>query len=903
MKKRTRLASAISIALTASLMPFSMSVSANPQATEKIEVIEVTSIRESITSSLNTKRYSDSVVDSLSADDIGSFPDVNVAESLQRIPGVSITRVLGEGEQVSIRGFSPGQNLTLVNGQQLQSSGFELQGTTLGRATNFSLLPATMTQTIEVYKSSEAKLADGGVGGTINIITRKPLAQRDNTLALVNASYNYNSNTEEFDPDLSALYSWKNDGNNFGALISVDYQDKNIRRDAFEIIRYTPVNLTNANGNSAEGLLPEQAQGITFIQQRKRETIMAAIQYQPIASVDLNLSYLDSTMEGDNRSFGLVTDRNIYKSADILDFSAQDGVFTSVAYGDLSKIGRSTHRNRDAEISNRIYTFEGKWTGESSNLSFVVGGSDSSGGQGDRNTADIALPGRVTTNITNGIVSNDFGSLDLTNFSQLRLDNYSRRIDSTENENSYVSIDYKYAFGDAFVTSIEIGGRYLDAEQSSRRVVYNNRSRVSVADGEGNVLREAMRRNSNFNVGMFGDLSNITNDYVPTVYQYLNPDLVEAYDCANIGGSSDGMDELGPFNSQCGFFTGRSVDGGNTWKVEEETTSFYLQANFESEYNWGVLRGNTGVRYMQNDTTVFNFSNEATPTEKNQFAHDFVEKGDTDKLLPALNIVFELDNDWIVRGAASTVISRPQYTELARAVDIQNIDDDDQLNGRVSKGNAALEPFEANKYDISVEWYYDEGESISLGVFYYDVKTFVVNEETAQDLLGDGRIFIVNQPVNAEGGSVKGVEFAFTQDLDQWLEGLGFQLNYTRLEADSGQTAMVGGEERDLPLAGLSENTYNAIVYYSLGPWDARISYNYRDEFYLDQYQGLPRFNDEIKRLSMKVNYKFDNGLKVYVQGANLTNEKNFRYFNTPSMPYQIGETGTNLRVGLQYQF
>lgn len=760
-----------------------------------------------------------------------------------------------------------------------------------------------MTQTIEVYKSSEAKSPDGGVGGTVNIITRKPLVQKNKTLALVNISGNYNSNSEETDPDLSALYSWKNDADNFGALISLDYQDKNIRRDAFEITRYTEANLTDVNGNSASGFLPEQAQGITFLQQRKRETVMLALQYQPTDSLDLNFSYLDSTMEGDNKSFGLVTDRNIYKKADILNFTEEDGVFSSVAFGDLGKIARSSHRNRDAEITNQIVTFEGTWTGENSDLTFAVGGSESAGGQGDRNQTDIEVPGNVVTSIADGVGSNDFGALDLTDFSQLRMDNYARRIDSTENENSYASLDYTYYLDDSFITSIDIGARYLEAEQLSSRVIYNNTSRAPVVDDEGNVLREAMRRNSNFNVGMFGEVGNMTNDYVATVYQYLDPTLVEAYDCENIGGDSNGSDDLGAFDSKCGFFTGRSVEGGNTWKVEEETTSFYVQANFESEFDWGVLRGNTGVRHMQNDTTVYNFSNLASQDEKNAFAYNYVEKGDTNKTLPSINVAFDFENDWVVRTAASTVISRPQYTQLARAVDIKNIDDDDQVNGRVTKGNAALEPFEANKYDLSVEWYYDEGQSISLGAFYYDVKTFVINEETEEDLLGDGNTWIVNQPVNAECGSVNGLEFAFTHNLDELIEGLGFQVNYTWLDADSGQTAVISGEERDLPLAGLSENTYNAVVYYSQGSWDARISYNYRDEFYLDQYGELSRFSDEIKRLSMKVNYKFDNGLKAYIQGSNLTDEKNVKYFGTPSMPYQTGETGANLRVGLQYQF
>jgi len=909
--RKNKVASAVTIALmpivlgaslTASFSAFSADASEETAKAKKkkeaIEIIEVTSYRDSITSSLNAKRNANSVVDSISADDIGSFPDTNVAESLQRIPGISITRSLsGDGESISIRGFGPGKNLSLVNGQQLSSSSFNLENG-LSRGFNYGLLPSTIVQRAEVHKSTEAYLPEGGVGGTVNIVTRKPLSQNKELLLVASGSASYNTLSEDTAPKASALASWKvND--KFGALVSLDYSNVDSRRDAVEIYSYKKQSFVTADGTAYNDVLVPGAVGsANFNQNRERKTAMVTLQYQPTDAIDMNFNYLTSDMEGSNLNTNLISLNHAgyykhNKPGTVLDATLNEATntITSIDYAapKNGRAGWAAAIYRDAVLESESFQYDIKWLGDNLTLKAALGSSNSSGGSGDINVMRNVVSGRTTVSIDDGIGYVQYHDETPESIGTGVAWSHAKAKKSSDNDNSYIALDGEYYLDDNFITSIMFGARYTEATQEQRQwfVANDYHKNTDAHDG----LRLPASEIGTLSTTPDGFLSGVSDNAINS-YQFLDPRNMKDF----------------------GINYVYRAHSGNSYDVTEKIASVYAQANFEHDFDNMMLRGNVGLRYSDQSTETFNFSNELNwknaddLVKLNDFDFDFVQTGESAKLLPSMNLILDLQNDWVVRGAYSTVISRPAYIELAQQLFVNNIDPDQVIDGGATrtakKGNADLEAFEADKYDLSAEWYYGEGSSISLGVFYYDIKTFVTTQETQEDLLGDGDLYLVTQPVNKEGGSVKGIEAAISHQftsLPAPFDGLGIQANYTYVDSDTEETNPLTGEQ--LPLAGLSESTYNAVFFYSTDQWDARLSYNYRDAYYEQIQYGYPRFNSSIERLTAKVKYKFESGLSLYLQGTNLTDQQNKRYIGDESRPFQTSEVGSNVVAGFDFVF
>jgi len=910
--RKNKVASAVTIALmplfiSASFSVFSAETNDETVKTksikEDIEVIEVTSFRDSLTSALNAKRSANSVIDSIVADDIGSFPDNNVAESLQRIPGVSITRSLsGDGESISIRGFSPGQNLTLVNGQQLSTSSFNLENN-LSRGTNFGVLPSTMVQRVEVHKSSDAYLPEGGVGGTVNIVTRRPLAQKDEFLFMAKSSLGYNTLSETSTPKATLLGSWKA-SDTFGVSLSFDYSDKESRRDAVEVLSYKNQSFTTVKGDIfTDVLVPGAIGAAMFRQTRKQQTGMLTLQYQPNEAFDVVFDYLQGDMSGDNLNTNIISRSHLFKPhkpGTVLDATLDEAsnTISSISYkaNPLGPQGSgwAAAIERESALKNKMANLQLKWLGDDLTLKGAVGLSNSSGGFGNAGYQRIAINGPSTVSIDDGIGYVNYHDEDFSDLSDNTTWGYAKNSKSTENENNYITLDAEYFLDDSFISSIMVGAKYTQSILEQRmHIPTNDFHKVTDAHGALRKLTAAELGTvkpiaSDFLSGIGGEASHLLNNY-----QYL---------------TANNMNEYGI------LFTDR-VHLGNSFDVDEKIASVYVQANFEYDFDEVLLRGNFGLRSSNQRTTVSNFTSNktthghkiaGTSEDSLNFNFDNIEEGKSDNLLPSLNVILDLQNDVVIRSAYSTVISRPDYTQLARQFIYQG-DTEDNLDDpsgtlRAKTGNPDLNAFEADKYDLSAEWYYNEGSSLSVGLFFYDVKTYVADEESLQDI--EGREWTIVRPENKDGGTLTGIEVALTHQfthLPAPFDGLGVQLNYTAIDSETKEINSLTDEQ--LPLPGLSDETYNAVLMYSKSDWNARISYNFRSEYYEQVQFGLPRFNDSIERLNAQVKYDVSEGLSVYVQGNNLTDQQNKRYIGDPTRPYQTSEIGVNYTVGFNYQF
>ncbi|KGK00109.1 TonB-dependent receptor [Thalassotalea sp. ND16A] len=870
---------------------------------EEIERITVTGIKGSLSDALLTKRGANNILDAISAEDIGSFPDNNVAESLQRVPGVSITRGFGEGQGVSVRGFAPGMNLTLVNGQTMASSSFQLENT-LNRGFNYSLLPSVIVKRLEVYKSPEAKLPDGGVGGTINVQTRKPLEEKNNLIA-GSISGVYNDLSDKTNPKGSILGNWKNKDETFGMLVTLDHQTTDLRRDAVEVLGYIKNDIfVNGEQVGEDTLYPRNIGSALFQQERERNTGMVTFQWRPTDELDITLNSILSKTDGDNTNYNLlsyqhslfVTDhpRNALSGV-VIDDSINTATRLDFFDNPKDPWKREAHLggiSREAELETKGTDLSISYTSDNFEITATVGTTKATH---ERNENALSAHNHtdLTVGIDDGVGYAQYHDLDLTSSDSLLYNAITNRYIADEQEQDYVAVDMEFFIGGDFIESVEFGAKYQEMSQEKVQT-----GKVTKTRGDQRLPLSQILSEDQIGLTPSDYLSSFTNQ---TTNSYILPDINAIADWAT---SPEQNTE----------FVVRPWHRGKGFDIEEELTAAYAQANYATEYNGVGIRGNFGVRVVDSKTVTKQFSKSTSLEDELAGNYDYRSTGSSTEVLPSANVNFDFQNDTVLRVALSRVMSRPGYTDLARTLNapIPVIPEDqraEMTDAQVAEffanydykgqsGNADLDPFKADKLDLSYEVYYGDASSVSLAAFYFDVQSFIFNEERPVDVYNDGRIYTITQPVNGEGGTIKGLEFAFLHNFDN---GLGVQFNYTY--ADSSSSVKDPVTEDELPLAGLSEDTFNAVVFYSKDKWNARLAYNYRSDFFEQIDRGVPRFREGSGFLTSKVSYRITDHLTAFISGNNLLDTERYRYIGTEARPFQTSTTGRVISAGIDFKF
>jgi len=366
--KKGMLASSIALVLAGGATPFAMAAEVK-SADQETEVIEVRGIRGSLKQALNQKRFANAVVDSISAEDIGKFPDRNIAESLQRIPGVTIGRSFaGEGGDVSIRGTNSELTQVSMNGNYVASTGWFSQAAAK-RSFDMDLLPPELVAGVDVYKSPTASLDEGGVGGTVVVRTRKPLDLDANTLYL-SAEYQDNSLADENGQGLTGMYSWKNDDENFGVLASLSTLE------------------TVGRAHKAENYMDDGWAGAgiaEFAQTREREAVDLTVQYAPTDDLSMNVHYfhvdLDSANSNQNYLIIAGTDSDAFNAnvTGASKFSPTNGFALNGNYAGAPLDDQNT---RNAEMDTEVIAFEVDYTADAYSINAKVGTTEATGGDG-----------------------------------------------------------------------------------------------------------------------------------------------------------------------------------------------------------------------------------------------------------------------------------------------------------------------------------------------------------------------------------------------------------------------------------------------------------------------------------------------------------------------------------------
>lgn len=876
------------------------------QAEEVMERIEVKGLRASAKANLNEKRFSNAVVDSITAEDIGQFPDKNVAESLSRIPGITIDRTFGEGQGVTIRGVQPDQNLTLVNGQAVGTAQwFVLSDAT--RNFNFEILASEMVGGLEVYKSSQADIDEGALGGTVILRTRKPMDLDSNTIQF-STEAQYNDNSEKVDPSFSGLYNWKNDDETFGILASLSYQERSVVRETNEdfgwfgptIPRIDPL-IEAPTGASEKGAIPWGMGSALFEQERERIGFDINAQWRPTDELDLNLHYLNSTLEADNFNSNLIGIgfRGVaFLGTDTNSGTASNGIVNQLhVEGVDNRPAWARHMAYDnifregSEMSTEVIDLEGTYSLENGSLHFQIGTTTGEGKNRDFFTefwVDAADPNAkfdfYNANGTNPGIDFTTASPWLQNpTDQMWLGGIFDQANVTEDKENYAQIDYTHEVEFGAINQIKAGFKMRDRSfsQNRHRTSLNNLAPI----GAGSLGSADQFWN--------GDMINVehsnTNGFAAS---YFMPDRDLMHDA---------LYAVSECTSASGTALCRNTNAflpDASFEIEEDINALYVMANFDSD----GIRGNVGLRYVETDSTSNGF--DLATNQAVSFDSEYNE------WLPSLNVAYDLNEDTIVRFAASRVLTRPAPFQLAPAVNLTP----ETSSG--SAGNPALNPLTANQFEMGFEHYFDETSIVAVTLFKKDINDFIFTKTVSKEINGQ-QIDQLRTPENGGSTSIDGIEFQVQHVMDN---GFGGYFNYTYTDVGDAavdEAVAITNDDGDIIGATLAEVTvrfpntskdsFNVGAFYENDTFSARLNYNYRSEYFLAAAEIGDNFRDEQSQMDAQFSYILNENITFKFEALNITNEIWENYYERNTDGQRLGGTqssnGRRFYVGASFRF
>ncbi|HEX7814464.1 TonB-dependent receptor [Dyella sp.] len=834
--------------------------SAQPKADEgkatQLEGVTVTGIRASLQKSLDLKRNADSIVDAISAEDVGKFPDTNVAESLSHLPGISVDRNFGEGDKVSILGTDPALNRLLLNGQTLASTNWTSDPNNPdSRSFNYSLLTSEIIGTAEVYKTPQARIDEGSIGGTVIINTRRPLDLPANTLT-GNVSYSYNDRADKGKPNASVLYSWKNNDNTFGVLGSVMHADKIIYREGTEIFGYQRVgdpSDTDPNHQFSPTVVPPGTKGVyptaintaLFQQERKRDGVSTGIQWAPNKNFELNFTGLFVTEKFNNYNqsrYGDWSGSAPYATA--LNFNG-NGLATSGAYGPNAPTYLDGYE-RYSKVNTGSAQLRADWHGDGWNASSQIGYTGSTGGS--QGIYNVQFQG--------------FGGYNWNLAGQHPQINFNSPNDPTQMLAHGAGFSYAPAYDRE---------RYFQAD-------FNH----DLAWGPLNEIEFGIKSSNHYN-GQTGYAANIPS---PDGSGVTLADLAGG---GTPGGYLDGLDATpsmsdwtqisrgGLKNYVQSLYDSAPMDPKATYGIAEQNRAFYVQGDFGGDH----YRGNLGVRYFHTRDVVTGFqsigNNQYAPVDKRSSYNDW---------LPSFNIAYDVRDDLTLRFAAAKTIARPRFQQMTPYVAL----DDRTLTG--SGGNTDLKPYKSTNYDATAEWYFNENSLLSAELFFRRISGYILNTNVPQTYYNlteqKESVYQMEIPVNAGVAKVKGLSLTYQGNFGY---GFGMLANYTYSDADTSNS---------FPLPYNSKNSFNLTPYFERGPWSARVTYSWRSSYFtqIAQLQSA-QITGIFRELDASVGYQINDHLRVSLDGTNLLDETYVVYNNVPSEPLNAYKNGRTYTINL----
>jgi iron complex outermembrane receptor protein len=806
-------------------------------AADDAGTIVVTGFANTIKSAANLKRRASAQIDSILATDIAAFPDTNLAESIQRVPGVAITRDAGgEGRQVSLRGFTPDYTLVRLNGMPTLSTSGSIDsrgGQSNSRSFDFNIFASELFNRIDVRKSAEASIEEGGIGGTVDLFTARALDFAKPRLA-ASAQGIYNEFSKKTKPRLAGLASWRNEEGTLGALVSVAYSEREVVEKGFSTVRWAPALTTpvakfassidpalvtrlRENGSNADALYyPRYLRYDAYDWKQSRLGVTGALQYHPSKDLQFDLDLL----------YGRLKDVRDEYHLDSNTLSTSAGI-NNITVNSLTATGNNV---TGASFSNAwVRSDTGRFN---SNNAIYQGSLGAKARLTDRLTMD-ALAGynfakfTVTqqefyythgdkNNTSGGTnVSYDFSQnanipvmgygIDVTNpasfgFFDMRLLNW-----NIVHDNATAKLNFHYDINPAL--KLHVGGF------ANRQMIhYTSTQQIDVTTGVANSDPATALTSLPFNFASGMGVAGL-----PTSWAVAN--LSKDISAMNAGGYA------------------MPIDTSSTFRVIETVAGGYAQLDFSTPFLGATLRGNGGVRVVNTHVSSQGYVSGLWTAEGNSYLD----------ILPSLNAVLDIDKNWVVRLNADRNISRPTLGNLSISGGSVN-----QQLATISKGNPNLKPFRADSLSVSAEYYFKPRTMVAVAPFFkyledtiisgFDYKSFAQTGlpasllNTAATTNTMDTVFTIATSINGGHATAKGVELSGSAAFD-FLPGLlantGLLANYTFADGTQGYTNSAVSPTRSFnaTLVGLTKHSANVTLYYTANKLDARLSYAFHGKY------------------------------------------------------------------------
>ncbi|RIV77211.1 TonB-dependent receptor [Pelagerythrobacter aerophilus] len=875
---------------------------------EEGNVIVVSGFRASLDAALDMKRESVSAIDVIVAEDIAKFPDQNLAESLQRIPGVAIERDAGEGRAITVRGLGAQFTRVRVNGMETIATSTDGASANRDRAFDFNVFASELFNSIVVHKTASASLDEGSLGAVVDLNTGNPINYGAGLTLTASAQARYNDLNDNVGPRLAGLIGWTNDAETFGVSASVAYSqyktselgNNSVRwaQDPFRSVNGVACDLDNPTGECAEvadAFHPRIPRYGLVDHDRERLGATASIQFKPTDRTNISIDGLYSNFKEDRDEFwGEVLLRSNEDTIDISNYVIDgDNNIISAELDNAYVRTERYHRESETEFyqisANIDHEFSDMFRGT------LRGGLS-------RSDADIPIETSLMFDDRADGYTYDYTDMKspllvfgpgIDDPAAFEFAEFRDRPSSLTNKFRTAALDLEWDVADGFQFA---GGAFyrrfnFDTIGYRRDGVYcqafdcaPGASGAPVTDDLADI----------FELGKAGQPQGNTN-------QWVVPNLDAATDLIDL------------YNREA------VLDQGGQRSVTEEVTGGWLQANYETSLFGMRVTGNAGMRYAKTDQTSEGFLSGTYRTIERTY----------DDWLPAMNVnIFPADN-LILRGAIAKVMTRPSLGSLTPGGSV------DQFNFRISTGNPYIDPYRATNYDVALEWYFAPGALASVALFAKDIVSFPLadsEEGTWADsglptsLLTPGtpvydaivngtnpdREFEFRTTLNGPGASLKGVEFGLNLPFSAFsdssmLRHFGVLGNVTLI--DSKVDYNFGDDENPeiytRPLLGLSKKSANGTVYYDDGKLSIRVSGAYRGGYITGTsgnsniFEGFgSSFN-----LDAAIRYQLTDQIELSLDGTNLTDDYRYRWTDDfARRNYENNHFGRVIMAGVRFK-
>lgn len=882
------------------------------ESAQTLDTMVVTGYRASLERAVDIKRGEAGVVDAIVAEDIADFPDLNLAESLQRIPGVSITREGGEGRNISVRGLGPQFTRVRINGIEGLATGGGTDtsgGVNRSRSFDFNTFASELFTQLVVRKTSAAEIEEGSLGATVDLRTARPFDYDGFTMA-VGGQMGYNTLAEEYDPRGTFLVSNTFADGHAGALLSIAYTDRTVVEEGSDSVRWWTAQ--NSTTNFFDQDSPFQAaldpdvyhpripRYNLYRHEQERLGITGALQFKLGERTELVFDGLfarfDANRWQDNINAVSFSRTNADgKQETIVRDGAIDGrgnlvygVFDNV---DIRSEGR--YDEQSTEFTQLTAALEHGFS-DAVQMNVLLGMSQS---EYDNPIQTTVIADKFNVQGyswdyrgNDRLPVFDYGDLDPTDPTGWTLAEIRLRPQYVENTFDTATMDLSWAASPYF--TLKGGVNWKRYEYASREWGRGTPGSGRVETVAGISIDDAtlasLMREYNIRAGNAG------RAVVPDVHAF-----------AALMGIHSGT---GPY----AVHTNLTNTIANNRAIEEESLGFFVQGDFNFDIGAIPVRGNVGVRRVETELTSSGWIDITTP---GQVVHKYTDT------LPSFNLVAELTPDLLLRVAGAEVMTRPNLGFLGIGTTFSVAGG----SRTVTTGNPRVEPFRAKTFDLGLEWYFGDGGLVSVGAFYKDIDSYIQTSRESRPFSTSGLPaslllpewgvtpddeFVFQQPLNTPGGELTGFEVGYQQPFT-FLPGIwsdfGVQLNYTYVDSDIQYLSSSGAPSATGPMVGLSNNAWNATLYYDNTRFSARVSAAYRDE-YMNQIPGREGTDmegtAETTTIDASLSYNFSENLSVSLEGLNLTDEWSDMWLDSGrNMPIAYTHTGRQYMLGFRYKF